>query len=254
MHGVLVACMPKSGSTFLSGLVAELPGFRRASLVPSFKRREQEIGAAEIVQAFEGTRTLRQAYDQGSVTAEHRPRGFVAQHHVKHNAETQRQIDDHGLVPVCLVRNIFDVVVSFRDHVEQRAPYTAAAYIDETMRGWPPERMHAFLVDLAVPWYIHFYVSWFKADHKLVVTYEDLIKNPRNELWRITKFGGLGWNDDAYVAALERTMARGNRFNVGVPGRGAVLSDELRAQVHRYCSYYPDVDFGPIGVDQVGGS
>lgn len=40
---VLVACMPKSGSTYLSGAIEALPGFIRAHLVPGYGRREQEL-------------------------------------------------------------------------------------------------------------------------------------------------------------------------------------------------------------------
>jgi hypothetical protein len=246
---VLIACMPKSGSTFLSSLVAGLPGFRREHLVPSYFRREQELDEAQLKRAFAATDTLRDAFVRGTVTAPSRPRGFVAQHHVKHNHETQALIDAYDLVPVFLVRNIYDIVVSLRDHVVKSAPYTAAAYVDEDMLAWPEDRMHQFLVDMALPWYIHFYVSWWKADRKLLVTYEDMIADPAREVRRIAQFGRLGWDEEVFAAALEQIQGGGRtRKNVGGAGRGDVLTDEMHERVRKYCSYYPDVDFTPIGV------
>ncbi|KAA1428421.1 sulfotransferase domain-containing protein [Nocardioides antri] len=246
---VLIACMPKSGSTFLSALLANMPGFRREHLVPSYYRREQELSEELIRKAFAATDTLRDAFRQGVVSAPTRPRGFVAQHHVKHNHETQSLVDAYGLVPVFLVRNIYDIVISLRDHVVKSAPYTAAAYVDEDMLGWPEERMHDFLVDLALPWYIHFYVSWWKAENRLLVTYEDLTRDPRQQVSRIARFGRLGWDEETFEATLAKVQGGDStRKNVGQAGRGEVLTQDMRDRIQRYCSYYPDVDFEPIGV------
>jgi hypothetical protein len=44
----LVACMPKSGSTFLTEALASLPGFKRAVLVPQHGRREQELERRQL--------------------------------------------------------------------------------------------------------------------------------------------------------------------------------------------------------------
>ena len=250
-RAVLVACMPKSGSTFLSAALAHLPGFRREHVVPSYGRREQELSEAEIVRAFDATQTLRRAFDHGVMSSPHRPKAWVAQHHVKHNHETQTLLDRYGIVPVCLVRNLYDIVVSLRDHVVNDSPLTAAAYVDESMTGWEPERMHAFLVDMAVPWYLHFYVSWMKADQKVLVTYEDLVADPHAELRRILREGQLPWNNDGIADALA-AVAGGDqgkvRRNVGTTGRGEAIGPDLRARVESYCNYYPDVDFRPIGI------
>jgi hypothetical protein len=251
-RAVLVACMPKSGSTFLSAAISQLPGFRREHIVPSYKRREQEIGVIQLDRAFDATQTLRKAFDAGLLKTEHRPRGFVAQNHIKHTAETEALIEAYQIVPVCLVRNIFDIVVSLRDHVTKSSVFTPTAYVDESMLDWEPERMHEFLVDMAIPWYIHFYVSWYKAEHKVMVTYEDLIEDPHRELRRVLKYGRLGWNNEMIAEALEQVAGVNQRKNVGKAGRGEALSEDLKERVARFCSYYPDVDFRPIGIDQPG--
>lgn len=247
-RAVLVACMPKSGSTFLSAVLANLPGYRREHFVPAYHRREQELDEEEIQRAFTATQTLRLAFDHGELRSPHRPRAFVAQHHVKHNIGTQALIDAYGIVPVCLVRDIHDIVVSLRDHVVRDSTDMAVAFVDEAMVGWESERMYDFLVDMAVPWYLHFYVSWFRADHKLLVTYEDLIADPHREVRRIVKFGRLPWNAEGVAEAVEKAAGMDVRKNVGTVGRGAALGPELRARIRHYCGYYPDVDFSPIGI------
>src|ERR1700735_4223003 len=62
---ILIACMPKSGSTFLSDVIGQCPDFRRAVLTPSAGRREQEIDEQ-----------LLRRLDRVS---------FVAQHHVRNS-------------------------------------------------------------------------------------------------------------------------------------------------------------------------
>ena len=42
-HHVLVACMPKSASTFITNAIANTANLERVRLVPSFGRREQEL-------------------------------------------------------------------------------------------------------------------------------------------------------------------------------------------------------------------
>ena len=247
-RAILVACMPKSGSTFLSALIASLPGFRREHVVPSYKRREQELCNAKLQRAFEATHILRRAFDQGLLTETQRPRAFVFQNHVRHNHETQVLIDRYRIVPIVLVRNIFDVVVSLRDHLARESYFTPLAYVDEAMADWDDERMHAFIVDMAVPWYIHFYVSWAKAEHRHFVTYEELTADPAETLRKALAFAKIPRTPEILAHALDKVQGASTRKNVGQSGRGAVLSDDLKQRVRRYCSYYPDVDFEPIGI------
>lgn len=245
---VLVACMPKSGSTFLSALIASTPGFRREHIVPSYRRREQELSEPELLRAYESTQTLRRAFDGGALKGEFRPKGFVSQNHVRHTHETQVLLDKYGITPIVLVRNIFDIVVSLRDHVTNESVFTPLAYVDESMRDWQPEEMYSFLVDMAVPWYIHFYVSWQKANTGLIVRYEDLVADPRAELKRVLTYAKLPRSEEILDSTLEKVEGVKTRKNVGKFGRGERLSKELKDKIKRLSSYYPDVDFSPIGL------
>ena len=68
-HQILLACMPKSGSTFLSNSIGRLDGFRKTRLTRSYGRSEQEI---DPLTALRRTR-----------------HNYIAQHHVKFNENTE---------------------------------------------------------------------------------------------------------------------------------------------------------------------
>ncbi|WP_163025768.1 sulfotransferase domain-containing protein [Chachezhania antarctica] len=248
-YGILVACMPKSGSTFLSTMVASVPGFRKEKAVPSYRRREQELVEKELREAFDTTRILRQAIRRSDLLKQiPSPRGFVFQHHVKHNYETQNLIDQFGIVPVVLVRNLFDVVYSLRDHFAKESVFTPAAYVTEEMAQWEDTKMHAFIVDMAIPWYIHFYVSWYLSDEKLMLRYEDLVQDPAAVLKQVLDYSEVRAGPPAIKAAVEMAGASATRKNVGVAGRGEGLDEALKDKVRNMCAYYPDIDFSPIGI------
>ena len=69
---VLVAAMPKSGSSLLIRLVAELPGFQRIAVVRGHDRRENELALDPLVRAH--------------------GRDWVAQAHVRHSTATARMV------------------------------------------------------------------------------------------------------------------------------------------------------------------
>jgi Flp pilus assembly protein TadD len=83
---LLVACMPKSGSTFLTDLIAKLPGMQRVHLVPEYGRREQEFDLEQLVI--------------------HRDIGFVSQLHVRPSEFTLGLCRKFGIRPIFLYRNI----------------------------------------------------------------------------------------------------------------------------------------------------
>lgn len=257
VHGILVACMPKSGSTYLSSLIAALPGFQRKHGVPSYERREQELDEAKIADAFTETVTLRKAFAAGLLVSQDRPRGFVMQHHVRHSKETERLIEQFELVPVVLVRSLFDIVVSLSDHLMRDASegggvFMSMAYADERVREWAPEQRSAFIVDLAIPWFVNFYVGWHRRPNTLFVSYDELTADPADVLRRVLEAGHISRNREMYQSAIETVAGGFTRRNVGVGGRGADLPEELKERVRHCCTYYEDVDFGPIGISSHG--
>lgn len=246
--GVLVACMPKSGSTFLSSLIASIPGFRREHVVPGYKRREQEICIKKLEEAFLKTEFLRSCWRNNELVNSERPRGFVTQMHLRYTEPTGEIIERYNLHTVVLVRNIFDIIVSLGDHLRDSSPNMAMAYVSEDMRGMPEKEMHNFIVDMVVPWYLNFYRCWQDCEKKIVVTYEKLIENPFDTLVEIMNASNVGISLKKIRVSMERVESANVRLNKGVAGRGQSLDGYVVDRVHHLCGYYPDTDFSLIGV------
>lgn len=229
---ILLACMPKSGSTFLSTIISQLPDFIRVDLVPSYGRREQEL-----------SESLLQKYDGKS---------FVAQHHVRCSQQTELYIKNYRLVPIVLVRNLYDIVLSLNDHMVIENPVTSVAYLTQDMLTWTVERRLQAIVDLAIPWYFNFFVSWMCWKDSLFVTYEDLVADPLKMLEEILQFCGLSdtFTTDAIFSAVEKAKTLPTRKNVARPGRGMALGQPLKDQVFRLTRHYPSIDFSLLGLNQ----
>src|SRR5579872_1434315 len=136
---ILIACMPKSGSTFLTDVIAELPGLRRVSLAPTSDRREQEIDEYCLQQVDR--------------------LGFVAQHHVRYSDWTAEMCRDYGLAPVVLVRSLLDVIVSLRDHMRRESTVWPMFFVEPRHAALDDARMDAMIARLALPWYLNFYMG-----------------------------------------------------------------------------------------------
>jgi hypothetical protein len=126
-HRILLACAPKSGSSFLSAIFENLPDFHRSRLMSLSERREQELCPVMLERAVEL---------EGS---------FVAQQHIRYSLMTNYYIKKYRLKPVVQVRSIFDLIVSFRDHIgggrqrgkARRATYQPMAAVPENIALGP---------------------------------------------------------------------------------------------------------------------
>jgi hypothetical protein len=231
---VFVACMPRTGSTFLTEALCELTGFRRVELTDVYAENEQELDVPRLLDA----------YSYGSVT----------QQHVCANARTVGLMREFGVRPVVLVRNVYDVVVSIRHFLltEGCGKWPTFFTTDARFRRLDEAEQHEQIVELGLPWYFDFFVSWADAPlETLWLTYEEAVADWTATLRRIVGFYGLPVDDAAIEAALERTTARAPelRLNKGIPGRGAeLLAPALRERIERYARFYPDVDFTRMGL------
>ena len=232
---LLLACFPRSGSTFLASILAHLPGFQKVSLVPAYGRREQELALEWLLATHQGLGN------------------YVAQHHVRYSEQTGHLLTLFALQPIVLVRNIFDVVVSIRDYLKTGAPAIAQAFVPTDLPSWEDERIDEFIADLIVPWYLNFFASWSGCPNRIQFTYELLIADPAVAVAQVRDRGGLTVTDAEIAAAV--AAARGSpastRFNVGISGRGKELSAQVVSRIQVLARYYGDLDLAPIGIASV---
>jgi hypothetical protein len=222
---ILVACQPKSGSTFLSNALASLLDIKRVRLVPGADRREQELSELRL--------------------RHYRWRGYVAQLHLRRSKPTEALIDAHRIQVVVLVRNLFDIVVSWRDHMRNENPIGAMAYFTEEHAKLPDEVLEKAIAKLFIPWNINFYMSWRDYPDALLVRYEDMIASPEDTLRAIAQKAHRTVSDAAIQNSIEAALGRRVRFNVGVAGRGEALSRETRQDIIDLLAYYPEAASDP---------
>jgi Sulfotransferase domain len=229
---LLVACFPKSSSSFLTRVLANLLDWPHVPLSYSYERSEQDIYLPNPL---------------------HNDRGpTISQHHLRATGSNLQLIAAAGIKVIVLVRDLAYALVSLRDHFIKEGPHTAACYADDRFKRVLAHLQLDWLIDLAAPWYVSFYVSWQYATRQglvspLWLTYEDVVKNTVPTLERIGAFLGEERTPDEMERAIVGTPPdRITRFNKGVSGRGSILTPWQRVRLRRLCSYYPDIDFTPI--------
>lgn len=218
---VLLACMPKSGSSYLVAMVGGLPGMSRAELIRGHSRREHELALEQAVRVHD--------------------RGYVAQAHVRYSPTTQRFIDAFSMAVVFQRRNLHDAVVSFHDHLMNLSVLNPVTFVPDGFRAWSRAKRLMFVADTVVPWYLNLYLSWREyAGPLLVVDYTDVIADPRAQLERVARFAAVPATDEDLDAAVAQASERPIRTrNVGGQGRGQTVPPSVRARIDRVVGYFP---------------
>ncbi len=224
---ILVACMPKSASSYLTTILGNVGGLRRRSIAHSFKQREQEIDP------------LRAA--MRSLVP------YVAQQHVRFSEGTNDLLRTFGIAPIVLTRNLFDVVVSLRDHVRKHPEIPMAWFTKEHAKLADTE-LEAAITNLVIPWYINFYVSWHSCPQALWISYDDVTKKTPGTIRSICDHVSISASDRDIDDAILKANKSLPRWNVGTTGRGEALAPETKSALRRLCSYYPEIDFTKVGI------
>ncbi len=221
---ILVACAPKSGSTYLANCLGALPGFLKADLCFGYGSREQELCVYRAAAMH--------AVD------------YVAQHHVRYSETTAQFMRAFGIFPVVIVRNLFDTVVSLRDHVRARPAPSPMAYVDERFLTWDEGRQLDFIIDFMLPWYANFLMCWSHYEGPGVrMLYRDFVGDPQEMLISVAAAAGLDRPSADIAKAIASIDPEGSRFNVGRTGRGReVLSQAQIARISDMFAAYADVE------------
>ncbi len=176
----------------------------------------------------------------------------VTQQHMRGSDPNLRLLEAFGLTPIVLVRSLPDIVVSLFDHLSRHSRKASMAFVDERYDSLAPAAQADFIVDLFMPWYIGFYVSWREAERTgkcrpVWLRYEDMIEDPASTIVRVLDQCGIPVSREQATAAAEQGMGGKIRFNKGVSGRGRqFLSDAQRGRIAALARHYPGIDFSPI--------
>ena len=237
---VVVAAAPKSGSTFLVNTLRRVTGLRGFRLCAAYATNEHDLYLPALC-----------------LMNQH---GCVSQLHMKgtfHNAALMRVF---GIKPIILVRRIEDIVVSLQHSLSGKLQRPTIGtgqegysfvWLDRCTKGLSDERLLDMIIDLAVPWFVNFYVSWHRlceqrAVDALWVTYEQLFAEKEKTLRQVLEFLGFGDIREIDPDILSRKYLT---FRDGSIGQGAVaLTAEQRSRIRDRFSYYPEIDFGKYGL------
>jgi hypothetical protein len=235
---LVIAAMPKTGSTFLSHIMCKLLGYQHSYFASAYYNIEQELYQPRIVDAY--------------------GRGTVVQQHIRANAPNLELFRRYGLRPTVLVRNLFDVLASLRDHLNrERLDNIPSLYVPAGYREMSPERQFDFLVSFYAPWLLSFYASWVEAERHqqlefMWLRYEDCLPDYATAVRAMVDFHRLGATPQDIEAALRDPGDQATRrFNKGVAGRGlALLTPTQLRTIEDMARCYGTVDFRPIGIPQ----
>jgi hypothetical protein len=223
--------MPKSASTYLTGILTELAGIKEVVLTVGHGRREQELCPFECALFHEVN--------------------YVAQAHVRYSQATQLIMSRFGIFPVILVRNIPDCVVSMRDHLLNESIVIPQAYVPRNFRELNADRQFDFIIDEIVPWYASFLATWSEYDGPAIpIIYRQLIADFPSAVMEILRAVGLHASQKEIQQALAKVNPKERRYNVGKLGRGREhLSERHIARIRQHFEYYQDTP----GVEDVFG-
>jgi hypothetical protein len=227
--------MPKTGSTFLTNTLSELTGFEKYGLSFRFRNNEQELYLPHLIDTYS--------------------RGIDTQQHVRANESTLQLLESFNIRPVILVRNLFDIIVSLYDHLHKDSLEMPMFLVNDQFYSLGnAKKRYDFIIEMGLPWYFSFYVSWYYAcQHSRIkalwVTYEEVMRDKVAALKSIIDFYGIEKTDDEIRLSIERS-SRGNiRLNKGISGRGkSELTKEQQGKIIKYTKYYPGIDFSKIGI------
>ena len=231
---VFIACVPKSGSTFLKNILVSITGYRDAFMVYTPGQFEQDL-YLPILDSVAGLDT-------------------VTQQHCRASDANVQMMQAFGIKPVVLVRNIFDCVISLLDFYNGGA--FANSFFRADYRSLDEETRIDLLIDNLVPWYFEFVASWSLVEKQgrldtLWLSYEDVIHDKPKAVKKVLGFYGLSAPLRGIVGRIGEieTEKRATRFNKGVAGRGeSMLSDTQKQRIVSYARYYPTTNFSRIGL------
>jgi len=223
---ILIACLPKSGSTFIAKTLCEITGFKFVQFQPVRATNDHNIDSAVF-------------YNNLSINT-------VTQLHLKPNLLNRKLLIENRIKVIFLYRGILDSLRSFNNHIlsenDQWFMFTATNNYEE----WAEEKQFDFLIDMVLPWYINFITSWrieleLKEIDILEIDYDDFNHDNENTLRKVLKFYGLNYSDEIIQKGLNFSFTKKTqlRYNKDLIKKKYTFNDKQLKRIKNMISYYP---------------
>lgn len=243
---ILVACAPKSASTFISAALVQALKLPLVSLsTPTMDGHAGSVLGANLrSQETDELALLRHGLNG---------RGYVAQQHIRCTPYLAYQMKLYRVRPIVTVRNFFDTLVSLDDMFLKWRSVERPQETEFFDDGLPPhysqlsfEERLDIVVSAQAVWYVQFLLSWQTCEKlnlvkPLWVSYEsDFLGDKTALAERISAFIGSEICDAAKIAEAltDRRDGDKKRINRGVAGRGAEVPQAVREKAMAIFQHY----------------
>ncbi len=208
---ILIACFPKSASRRLTEILLGHQSLSETAL--NYSLRTNEVEGLDV-----GYLAAANSFD------------YVCHSHLRCYRTLPHLLARFNIKTLLLVRNIYDCVVSLKEHIDGCNGHIAhLARVPDTFEEMSDEEKYGFVIDHIVPWYVSFYVSWqdYLAKEMVLaswITYEELIADSVSSVLRSLQEINIHCQRaelDNIVRQIDQH--REQNVNVGRSGRGKEL-------------------------------
>ncbi|GAB4164369.1 MAG: hypothetical protein Tsb0033_25670 [Winogradskyella sp.] len=224
---ILIACLPKSGSTFLSDALVNATNFEFVQFQPIRGTNEHNIDPDIFLSSLN--------------------KNTVSQLHIKPNDSNNRFFLKYNVKVVFLIRRISDSIRSFHKHILEESDKWFMFTSVPNFKEWDIKKQYDFLIDLVVPWYINFITSWKMEIQKgdidiLEVDYDEFNADNKGTIEKILNFYRLGEFNKNISRALDTSYKKGKalRLNKKTVDVEYEFSSEQLSKISSLASYYRD--------------
>lgn len=214
---IVINSWPKSGSTYLWNVLQHSTDFKRA------------------VPTVEGSHANRTELDRRKLQKYYNL-NYVCRLHMPATSRNVELCNEFSISPLLLVRNIFDVCVSLRDHFLREDTGSPSGWSPKGFETYTEEQQFEFIAHLHIPWFFNYLLSWESADLFRPLnwySYEQMFKDPEKTVIEMLDKAGVHPNVDAIQRAINNVDGKSTRLNVGVSGRGKQLPDTVVEEIQR---------------------
>jgi hypothetical protein len=177
----------------------------------------------------------------------------VAHVHMQAFTANRNLLSAFAIKPVIMLRNIADMLASFRDMLDSDPVARAEGLncvVPDNFTDLSDAAKSDFMVDAIAPWYASYFASWKtfvdEAPRQVcVLRYRHFRTNPVEPFHTALTHAGFVVSRAAASAALARAWAEREsfRYNKGAEGRGRnYFSPRHLAEISRKLSCYPQLE------------
>jgi hypothetical protein len=220
---IVLACAPKSGSTFIARVLARYFNVTFENPALSIDWAAEQNITPDVERQVSGS-------------------SFVLQLHLLPREINLNAMTRLGASTVFSWRNLGDVLVSYDDHLRNEDHRFPTFYVHDRARylAMSDQERYQYLIRYALPWYLAFYLGW--REHGVVFRpYEAMVAEPLKYFSAMIEAIEPGTADIARLQAIIDHQTDGTRLNAGVAGRSRELfSPETKRMLEDVIISHPE--------------